>query len=674
MDRHEEKIRATVKRNKKIITFTTLVGLICPATLGTIQALADETAPQQTELQPQTANALTEPTNETANQDQTMTESSRQTPATPEPSPAQNEVNQPEQTIPTETAQKTQVTENTVTAETSATTKQPEEQALASEEPAKIEVQSFEAEEASFSSYVGQIATILNQTDMLIITSHHRERYHDLYARWSNVSATANETPTSAKDQTYYDKWLAELQNILNEANQLKTEVDASQTAEIYTYYVVRNVVDDNGNIVDSTRYSETAVKDSTIEVSAVNWYGYYLLPGTPNKYSAQITQDEIQEFVFTYMSATSQKHRDPVKEKQISDLFDELGDLHWELKLKSEGTQYAEPLQELWYRMDIVSASVGMFMQSHGYLAWYDYALSNLPAILADMKALAVEINASQPEESFKAGELDLVNARKIMDQYDSLDPYDYTEESWNKMIELDTLGEIYGASGSLRTLCDYSDNQIIKGSKDKIQQNVYEWTNRLAEAMKVLVKVGSGETPLQQSIAKLKRTITNAESKLEEASAYTPESMKALRSALQTAKDVLANSNSTKVEIDKALSNLNTAMANLKKTDDNDGINGGNDNNQDGNGNNGDNNNNQGGNSNGTNDNSGANNNTGNNSSNKTNITNVNNKTNQASSNNSKKDKLPQTGDTITNSLFAGLSMVGLSAIAWIKRKRKA
>ena len=52
MQRHEEKIRATIKRNKKIITFTTLVGLICPATLGTIQALADETATQQTELQP----------------------------------------------------------------------------------------------------------------------------------------------------------------------------------------------------------------------------------------------------------------------------------------------------------------------------------------------------------------------------------------------------------------------------------------------------------------------------------------------------------------------------------------------------------------------------------------------------------------------------------------------
>jgi len=128
------------------------------------------------------------------------------------------------------------------------------------------------------------------------------------------------------------------------------------------------------------------------------------------------------------------------------------------------------------------------------------------------------------QPEESFTADELDLINARKVLAQLEVLDPYNYTEESWNKMIELDSLGEIYGASGSLRMLCEYPDNQIIKGSKDKIQLNVYVWTDRLTEAMKVLVKVDSGETPLQQSIAKLKHTITSAESKLTE-SGYTPQ-----------------------------------------------------------------------------------------------------------------------------------------------------
>ena len=690
MKKHEDKLKAVSKRNKRIITVTTLVGLVCPATLGTIQAMADE-VPTATTEQPATPvneqpPSETQPTVESQSQEpvtpeQPVTETPSQEPTTStEPVTEQPALKEEPTVAPTETTSETQTSETQATTGKEATE---DVKAQATEDEAnKIEAQkSFDVEEASFSSYLSQIKVILDEVEGKIITNPHRVKHDDLITCWHIASSAGNDTPSSSRNQAFYDQWLAELQSLLNESSQLKADVDASQTAEIYTYYVVQNVVDDNGNIVKTYRWPETAVKDSTIVVKAVNWYGYYLLPGTPNKYSSQISQNETQEFVFTYMSVTSEKHRDPAKEKQISDLFTEIGDLHWELKLKSDGTQYAEPLQELWYRMDIVSSSVGMFMQSHGYPAWYEYALSNLPAILADMKALAVEINAIQPEESFTAGELDLDNARKIMAQYDSLDPYDYTEESWNKMIELDSQGEIYGASGSLRMLCDYPDSQIIKGSKDKIQQNVYAWTDRLTEAMKVLVKVNGGGNTLQESKDKLEQSTKTAEDQLTK-SGYTASSMKALRSVLQIAKDVLANPNSTQAQIEKALADLETAMANLVKenTNSNQGgtNNGSNAGNSGANGNQS-----NGNNANGTN--SGSNGATNQNNDNKTGngsgtTTNqktvsktVNNQTNSNASNSSK--EYPQTGEDInTSALLAGLSLVGFTTIGLLKRRRKA
>jgi LPXTG-motif cell wall-anchored protein len=639
------------KRVKQATKLLTVGLLVCPLAIGTIKALADEaeTTPpvEQVEETPAT-------TEEVAPVEETETSE-----------PVQPEVvENAEVETPTNILPETQPP--TVTEEAAAT------EAPVSEEPAQtfqegVSVLSFDAEEASFSSLISQIETILDELNVQITVTIQRDKHNDLLVRLGSVQFARDETSVSERDKAFYDQWLPELQNLLNESNQLKADFESSQSEEIYTYYVTRNVLDDNGDIIDTLKWPEYAIKDSFVKVEAINWYGYYLLPGTPSEYPlTQITQNETQEFVFTYMSATSQKHRDPVKEEQISDLFDELGNLHWELKLKSDGTEFAEPLQELYYRMDSVSVSSGMFMQSHGYLAWYDYALSNLPAILADMKALAVEINAIQPEESFTAGELDLINARKVMAQYDSLDPYNYTEESWNKMIELDSQGEIYGASGALRTLCDYPDSQIIKGSKDKIQQNIYAWTDRLTEAMKVLVKVGSGETPLQQSIAKLKRTITSAESKLTE-SGYTEESMKALRQALQNAKDVLANANSTQAEIDEAQKALDLAIAGLVKAEDPNGNNTGN------NGSNGAGNSTTDPNTSNNGTNNSTNNQTNSNSPNNNNSQNSNTTTTKPTGNNTNKDNLPQTGEQpTTNIVIAGLSLTMLSILAWFKRKK--
>jgi LPXTG-motif cell wall-anchored protein len=425
MKKHEDKLKAVSKRNKRIITVTTLVGLVCPATLGTIQAMADE-VPTATTEQPATPvneqpPSETQPTVESQSQEpvtpeQPVTETPSQEPTTStEPVTEQPALKEEPTVAPTETTTETQTSETQATTGKEATE---DVKAQATEDEAnKIEAQkSFDVEEASFSSYLSQIKVILDEVEGKIITNPHRVKHDDLITCWHIASSAGNDTPSSSKDQAFYDKWLAELQSLLNESSQLKADVDASQTAEIYTYYVVRNVVDDNGNIVDSTRWPETAVKDSFVKVEAINWYGYYLVPGTPSEYpETQITSDGTQEFVFYYMSTASEKHRDPAIEKQIADLFEELYTLHGELEPKAKGTKYEAPLQTIYYKFDDISHIQGIIKQGDGWLAWYDYSLPKLPAILEELKALANEINALQPpiktddsklEEAIKKGE----------------------------------------------------------------------------------------------------------------------------------------------------------------------------------------------------------------------------------------------------------------------------
>lgn len=440
---------------------------------------------------------------------------------------------------------------------------------------------------------------------------------------------------------------------------QSQEDTKATQTSETYTYYIVSNIVDDNGNIIETRRSPETAVKDSTVEIKAINWYGYYLLPGTPSEYSAQITQDGTQEFVFTYMSATSEKHRDLVKDKQIDDLFTELYNLYEKLVPKAQGTEFEDQLQTIYYKFDDISHIQGIVKAEGGLLAWYEYSLPKLPAILDELKSLADEINATQPKESFKVGELDRVKAKEVLAQYNGLIKSDYTPESWAKMKEILDPKDSVGIVGSLEAICNFSDDHILTGSnKESVQQGIYDWTNTITEAMKVLVKVDNGETPLQQSIAKLKRTITSAESKLTE-SGYTEESMKALSQALQNAKDILASTNSTQTEIDEAQKALDLAIANLVKEDNSNGGNTGN------NGSNG-----TGNGSNDPNTSNNGTNNTNNQTNNKQNSTTT---TTKPAGNNTNKDGLPQTGEqSATNAVIAGLSITMLSILAWFKRKK--
>lgn len=408
MKKHEEKLRLLAKRKKRIITVTTLVGLVCPATLGTIQAMADE-VPTATTEQPVTP-VNEQPPSET----QPTVESQSQTPVTPEqpapetPSPEPVTSTEPVTEQPAVTEESTIApTETTTEAQTSETDDTSENQATTDEESTE-DVKTKEQDNSMYYTIYDLLSGVKNKTTG---NSELEDEYFDLWSMNEIIYESGYLHPDD------YAEWSAEQYAILlPKVQAFVNKVNTAQPNEIYTYYITRIVLDDNGNTIQTDKSPETAVKDSFVKVEAINWYGYYLVPGTPSEYpETQITSDGTQEFVFYYMSTASEKHRDPAIEKQIADLFEELYSLHEELEPKAKGTKYESPLQTIYYKFDDISHIQGIIKQGDGWLAWYDYSLPKLPAILEELKALANEINALQPpvktddsklEEAIKKGE----------------------------------------------------------------------------------------------------------------------------------------------------------------------------------------------------------------------------------------------------------------------------
>ena len=122
-------------------------------------------------------------------------------------------------------------------------------------------------------------------------------------------------------------------------------------------------------------------------------------------------------------------------------------------------------------------------------------------------------------------------------------------------------------------------------------------------------------------------------------------------LITAIEDGKKILDDDKATQAQVNEAVKNITEAINALEKADNS----GGNEDN--GNGNN-----------NGSNSNNGTSN---NNQNTNTNQNKTNTSNNQAKNNINNKDNLPLTGDTTTNGLLAGLSMIGLSLIAFLKRK---
>lgn len=239
----------------------------------------------------------------------------------------------------------------------------------------------------------------------------------------------------------------------------------------------------------------------------------------------------------------------------------------------------------------------------------------------------------------------------------------------------------EYWSNGTSIETIVNVEDTSLPLTSSDPSDVIVNGTITFGSEGTRKLSASGAGfdlevtvtkdtETPAPDT-AKLEETILNGDSKLAEGG-FTDETAKALEQALQNAKDVLANANSTPAEIDEAQTALDLAIANLVKEDNS---NGGDNTDNSNNGGNGtdttDNSNNQNGNTNQDEDNNNSSNTTSPSNTN----SNINKVNNQTATNSNTKDttNLPETGDTPTNMLIGGLTMLGASLIAILVRRRK-
>lgn len=95
---------------------------------------------------------------------------------------------------------------------------------------------------------------------------------------------------------------------------------------------------------------------------------------------------------------ATGQQ--DPVKDAEIADLFNQLYNLHGDLESKASGTEFESELLDVYHEFDQISQFQGLFVQINGWDGWYNYALSNLPRILNDLKAIETKLNETIPEK----------------------------------------------------------------------------------------------------------------------------------------------------------------------------------------------------------------------------------------------------------------------------------
>lgn len=182
-------------------------------------------------------------------------------------------------------------------------------------------------------------------------------------------------------------------------------------------------------------------------------------------------------------------------------------------------------------------------------------------------------------------------------------------------------------------------NDNHVTQTQVDAIIENI-------STAINALEKAGTGgETKVDKS--GLEVAIKNGEAKIAEGGW---KDVTKLTAAIENAKTVNSDTNATQAQVDEAVAGINAAITALEKADTGGGTNTGG--NGTGNG--------AGGNNQNTNNKQ-----TGNNNKNKVSLT------SKKSSKSSKKN-LPKTGEESNIvATLAGLSLVGLSAVVWFKRK---
>lgn len=675
MQRHEEKIRAVVKRNKKIITFTTLVGLICPATLGTIQALADETAPTTEQTAEPVAEpvAETQPT-ETITPEQTTTDTLSQETETAEP--VENVTTEPEQPVTTE-----------------------ETQPVVSTETVQAQAPVNNVEQA-------QAITPLSDSG---VVAEYRAKLANYQAQASQLVADG----ATADQMTTINALLSAFEiNINNYENDIG-DMPAVWLADI-----------DSG-IIPTLETEIQTVSDqlSQPDLSALHakWQEYMtaiqaLLDELENKVTGTSYQARYTALWNRWDTAsiTGSMFPENVRDQAFYDIWlPELASILADLQqLKSEID--APPVQTgVFY--DLVgdtSAKVGE-TKTYQYNEVKFFSDGTMTETIVNIADTSYPLTSSNPSDVIVGGSITFGSegTRTLVakDNAGASLVVNVTKDSQEKTLTDIGLIPVIGMSvdGKLVPWSDfrvnlyYSDNTeeaVIPNATDYVfttdNPNDVVTADGIifnGEGSRVITVAHKGFTAKNGFVVAkdqglkeddLKEAIKNGDDKISQGGWETT---KDLEEAIQKGKDVLVDDNRTQEDIDNATKQINDAIDALTKKDDNG--NGGNDNNGNGgnnNGNNGNGNNgnsgsngsnNQNGNNNGSNSNNGANGGDTGNNSNKTNTTNLNNQSNQTSNaNNSNKDNLPLTGDSTTNGLLAGLSLVGLSLVALIKRRRKA
>lgn len=718
MKRHEQKIRAISKRNRKIFAVTTMVGLVCPATLGTVQALADETVPQ---TEQQTSNPVTEQTTETqqttteipiqelVTPTQPQTETQTQEPVTPEPAP-------------TETAP--------VQAQQTATEAPAVEESEKAESEISIQDNSSEllAQWEEMVGYMNQITPVLEEIESKVAGTAFQAKYDELNGVMSIIQNIGGDMPPEQREQAFYDYWIPELQRVLSEANQLRDEVNQTPTLESKIEQFKKLQVE-AGALLDEVkalaedtpfyeRYQELYGEYDMVSFTFPSWQGtlegYY--DWGIGQYNSVIQALNVLKDEITSTN--------PSMYNTISDLLDSVKD-----KIVGN-TEWEDEHWSLWAENEVIYESV--YLHPDDYAEWSAEQYANL---LPRVQAFVDKVNSGQPAETVnytircvdvngiktfpditKSAKKDASiteNAPKIEGYFvlhgndtitqtigdNTVFTFEYSNQPKVTNIHLELVGnttakigesktyqlleEIYWNDQSKNTskMLDFPTSYgklISSDPSDVISNGAIVFGKAGTRTLSVedlgvtlVVTVTDGTTPPKPEEvddSKLKEAIKNGEDKINQGGW---ENTKDLESAISKGKEVLGNKDRTQSQIDEATKAITDASNALKKA------NGKGDGSQNGNnGNDGSNNSNNGSGNNagGQNTDSDKDDNYNNGSNSKTVVNNVSNKNNQANS--SDKDNLPKAGENASSTalLLAGLTLTGFSTIGILKRRRKA
>ncbi|GCF93599.1 hypothetical protein NRIC_14900 [Enterococcus florum] len=641
MERHEEKIRATIKRNKKIITFTTLVGLICPATLGTIQALADETAPPVE----QTTEQTTEPVTEPVTPEQPINETPSQEPVTPEP----------EQTAPIE--QVTEVpTDSTpvqapVTAETPVNTLEQTQAITPLSNPTVV------------AEYRAKLANYQAQANQLVADGATPAQMATINALLSAFESNINNYENDIGDVPTI--WLAdidsgiiptletEIQTVSDQLSQPDLSALHAKWQEYMT--AIQALLDELESKVTGTSYQTryTAL-----------WNRWDTASITGNMFPENVRDQAFYDIWLPELASILEDLQQLKADISSEPTVSVTGVTLAPIPEMGEGGTYqltATVMPENATNKDVTFTSSNpsvATVDANGIVTAISEGTFTITVTTVDGGFTASTNGVVKADDGKPMKDFDYTAVLAAIARYDAMVKDEYTPESWKAMeAEMINNDEKLHLIDYLRKLPN-AEGTVPPGYENQFQTDLNAYAAKAQSIMDMAIKKDV-TPPKDVDKSGLEEAIKKGDQAIKDGNLKDDSK---LVTAIEDGKKILNDDKATQAQVNEAVKNITEAINALEKAD-----NGGN-----GNGGNNGNDNNQNGNNNGSNSNNGTGNNNQNTNTNQNKANNSNNQSNKNNTNN--KDNLPLTGDTTTNGLLAGLSMVGLSAIALLKRKRKA